>query len=392
MPEEDLTSAVEVPGLSLLFVIGSLGRGGAERQMLVLAAGLQRRGHRVAIMVLDDEGDLTSEAQEQGIDLIRLYERRHLWSAPKVIRFVRGVRKFSPAVVHSYLPKDNARLALVRRFVRPAKIVWGIRASKMDWRKYGLRQTILWPLVTKLSKRADLIISNSWSGAQHHIDIGYPADRITVIPNGIDTEKFRPDKEGGLRFRLHHGIPVDAKVVGMLARFDPLKGQTDFPDILHKILESRPDAFGVIVGAHSESEKSEVLDRASESGVADRLAIIGSTQAPWDALNAFDVLVLPSVTESFPNVVGEALACNVPVAAYDVGDVARLLHGVYEVVPQGDATALSFIVLGLIDNRVMQSGRSLVVRSYSVDSLLNGSALQLAFVVRTSSLKQRPQF
>lgn len=358
--------SAEVGPFSILFVITSLGRGGAERKMILLAAGLIDRGHRVAIALLDGEGDLALEAEAKGVELIRLFTVNRCGPIPKFARFLRAVRKFSPDVVHSYLPRDNARVAVIKPLLALARLVWAIRASDMAWDHYVRAQNALWPVVTRLARRADLIISNSWSGAEHHIKLGYPEDRITVIPNGIDIDKFRPDGDAGIKFRQKNGIPLDAKVVGMLARFDPMKGQTLFLEIVRRVSEDVPNTAGVILGSHKEEQKREVLALADSHGVADGVRIFEATKPPWNALTSFDVLVVPSIFgEGFPNVIGEALACDIPVAAFDTVDSARLVEGVYSTASPRDVETLSRITVDFLRNHFGPQTRKRATHVYS---------------------------
>jgi glycosyltransferase involved in cell wall biosynthesis len=60
---------------------------------------------------------------------------------------------------------------------------------------------MLWPFVVRASRFADLIIANSWAGASYHIEAGYPAEKVVVIPNGVDTDVFHPDPDAGQRYR-----------------------------------------------------------------------------------------------------------------------------------------------------------------------------------------------
>jgi glycosyltransferase involved in cell wall biosynthesis len=340
--KSDLGMAAEEQRFSILFVITHLGRGGAERQMILLASGLQNRGHRVAIALLDDEGDLAQEARELNIDLIPVYQAKRRIRLPKVLRFIAAARRFDPDVVHPYLPRDNARVTLVKPFLKGAKLVWGIRSSNMDCSQYGRKASLMWPVVVRLSPKADLIIANSWSGAEHHIEQGFPKDRIVVIPNGIDTERFKPDPESGKEFRAQNGIPSNVPLIGVLGRFDPKKGQHLFPEILSLVRERHPDVWGVLVGQHTEQQKSTVLGIAQRFGLSERLKIIPASSEPWAVINALDVLVVPSLFgEGFPNVIGEAIACGTPVAAFDVGDAARILEGHSEVAVCGDVRQLA---------------------------------------------------
>lgn len=355
---------------SILFVITSLGRGGAERQMILLAEGLKERGHRLAIALLDAEGDLASEAEAKGVELIRLFTINRCGPIPKFARFRRAVRAFSPDVVHTYLPRDNARVAVIKRLIAPARLVWGIRASDMDWDHYGRTQKALWPLVTRLSRRADLIISNSWTGAQHHSNLGYPADRITVIPNGIDTETFRPNRIEGNSFRFQHNIKPKTKVIGMLARFDPMKGQHQIPAILSQIRSVYPDTLAVLVGHHDSVQRQKLRNIARDFGLENSIIILEPTGSPWAAINSFDVLAVPSIFgEGFPNVVAEAMACNVAVVAFDVGDVSLVLADPSAVATRdsiSDFAQKILIALGKIRKR---ETRSRILKEFSLGSL-----------------------
>jgi glycosyltransferase involved in cell wall biosynthesis len=369
--KRDPAMAAEEQRFKILFVITHLGRGGAERQMILLASGLQERGHRVAIALLDDEGDLAQEARELNIDLIPVYQAKRRIRLPKVLRFIAAARRFDPDVVHPYLPRDNARVTLVKPFLKGAKLVWGIRSSNMDWSQYGRKASLMWPVVVRLSPKADLIIANSWSGAEHHIEQGFPKDRIVVIPNGIDTERFSPDPESGKKFRAQNGIPFDVPLIGVLGRFDPKKGQHLFPEILSLVRERHPDVWGVLVGKHTEQQKSTLLGVAEDFCLGERFKIITASSEPWAVINALDVLLVPSLFgEGFPNVIGEAIACGTPVAAFDVGDAARILEGYTEVAPPSD--------LREITNRascvIAEAARMKVpLGSDSVRNLIDGS-------------------
>ena len=122
--------------LDVLFVISSLDRGGSERQMIILAAGLIGLGHRAKIGTLIKPGSLAEEARERGIPVIDFSG-----GAGSVLRGLLGLRRFvdeeRPDVIHPYLPRDNALVALLKPLLRPSKVIWGVRASDVDLTKYS---------------------------------------------------------------------------------------------------------------------------------------------------------------------------------------------------------------------------------------------------------------
>lgn len=305
-----------------------------------LAAGLVLRGHDTVIALLDHLGDLETEAEGLGVTLERLYRPERL-AVPKVLRFVRLVRRWKPDVVHPYLPRDNALVTLIKPFLGGARLTWGVRASDVDLTKYPRSTRLLWPFVVRASRFADLIIANSYAGARHHVAAGYPEHKMVVIPNGIDTERFRPDPELGRQFREECGIPKNAPVVGMLGRFDPMKGHDEFPAIFARVIHEVPEVFALVVGLHTDEQGQRFRRSCKDLGIAERVVLRQQTSTPEAMLNAIDVLALPSLSEGFPNVVAEAMACGKPVVAYDVGDVRRIVGECGVVVGVRDAARLS---------------------------------------------------
>ena len=89
-------------------------------------------------------------------------------------------------------------------------VVWGVRASRMDFRHYDGVTRVAFRVGARLPRLADVIIVNSEAGRAQHATDGYCGERMVVIPNGIDTERFRPDREAGLKVRAEWGVAVYA--------------------------------------------------------------------------------------------------------------------------------------------------------------------------------------
>jgi glycosyltransferase involved in cell wall biosynthesis len=156
--------------------------------------------------------------------------------------------------------------------------------------------------------------------------IGVPDDKIHVIPNGVDTQKFRPERRSDCRKKL--GIPTNKRVLLSVGGLVALKGM----DLLIrsvKTLEGRNNsgsAYLVIVGDGEQREALENLAR--ELGLADSVRFAGNI--PHDGLrywySAADVFCLASSREGWPNVVLESLACGVPVVATNVGGIPEIIR------------------------------------------------------------------
>lgn len=314
---------VEDTSMRILFVIGRLGRGGSERQMVLLARGLRARGHDARIICLHGEGDLDSEARVAGIPIsIAATHRRSILRS--TISYLKLVREFRPDVIHPYLPESNGRVVATKMLSKPSKIVLGIRASDVDQRLFSRSSRLLFPLVAFVSRWADLCIANSAAGAEFHVAQGYRSDRMRVVPNGVDTSIFRPDASMRDSWRASHGFESSDHVVGFLGRFDPLKRHDFFVQAAGILARSNHDYYFVMCGSMSERDRTELLDLARRAGAGERLSIIGPTDRPAEFLNGIDVLAITSLSEGSPNVLLEAQACGTPVVSTDVGDVRAL--------------------------------------------------------------------
>jgi glycosyltransferase involved in cell wall biosynthesis len=330
--------------VKILFVIGSLQRAGAERQMILTARGLNELGHTVEILCWDSLGALAEEARDQGITVRELKKRTNFFQF-KPYSYIRAVKSFRPQVIYPYLPKQHLRATLLKWFTRPSKIVWGICASEVDWKLYRLRARIFFPMTVLVSRFADLYISNSESGAAYHTSIGYSVDKMIVIPNGIDTEIFRESQVLRVSQRETWGVDNATIVVGMLARFDPLKGQDVFIQAARILKTQLSNCLFVMTGSHTSEQAREFLNQAENLNFSENLLIEQATSHPEKFLNGVDVLVMPSLSEGLPNLLLEGLACRTRMVCTDVGDVALTLAGREFLVPPNEPDLLAEGVL-----------------------------------------------
>ena len=358
--------------LHVVFVISTLGRGGSERQMINLAAELNRRGHRAEIAVLTDEGPMSDQATSAGVPVIKMSRTGRRLSA--LIGLVRYVRQTKPQIVHPYLPRDNALVSLIKPLIKNAILVWGVRSSDVDWVAYKRRTRLFASLVTRVSRSADLVIANSHFGAGHHLDQGYSQKTMLVIPNGIDTATFVPDPQIHHSRRSPTASHEEVAVVGMLGRFDPMKGHDQILDVFAQARQHRADLHLAVVGLHSPQQEHRFLEEVSQRDLDGHVTLEAETSSPADMLNTFDVLVLPSKSEAFPNVVAESLSCGVPIVAFDVGDVKRIVGEFGSVVPRGDNLALARAIVEVLDQKYDRAEmHAHIEQHYSIAALTDRS-------------------
>jgi glycosyltransferase involved in cell wall biosynthesis len=335
---------------NILFLLRSLNLGGAERQLCTLAAGLQESGYSVKIAVFYMGGPLEAEARAMGIQIVDL-KRRGRWDLFHFfLRLVRLIRVEKPDILHSYLQVPNIWSAFVKVVLPHVKIFWGIRASNVAMEKYGWQAQLTDRVESLLARIPDWIICNSHAGMRHAVEKGYPHEKLCVISNGTDTERFFPDRESGLQLRKQWGVEANQKLIGMVGRMDPMKDYPNFLRAASLLVQEREDIRFVCVGGGPDRYIHEYRDLARSLNLERFLIWAGEQGSMLNIYNSLDILALTSAFgEGFSNAIGEAMACGVPCVATDVGDAARLIGTLGEIVPPGDSEALKRGILTLLN-------------------------------------------
>ncbi|MFZ5898693.1 MAG: glycosyltransferase family 4 protein [Bacillota bacterium] len=203
---------------------------------------------------------------------------------------------------------------------------------------------------------------------------GIPADKMTVIHNGIKLSSFKPDSEARHKVRSELGIADEEIIIGTVARFAVQKG---LKYLIQAVAMLGEEGFTrtrlVIVG--DGPLRSELEEEAARCGV--RAIMPGYRNDIPAVLSAFDLFALPSVTEGLPLIVLEAMATGLPVVATSVGGVPEAVaHGTTGLlVPPGDAGALARGMAMLLQypetaKRFGAAGRDRVTREFSEERML----------------------
>jgi glycosyltransferase involved in cell wall biosynthesis len=218
------------------------------------------------------------------------------------------------------------------------------------------------------------VIYNSQAGQRAHERLGYAPRRWAVIPNGFDTDVFRPCAPARGSLRLELGLPDEVQLVGLLARFHPMKDHATFLQAAKIVTAAKPDVHFVAAGAGVDAAPAL-------NNLVDALTLRGRVhllQARRDAprfLAALDVAVSSSYGEAFPNVVGEAMACGTPCVVTDVGDSAQIVGDAGVVVPPRDSVAVAAGILRILDaDRVARDALGRAARERIISEFSLGRA------------------
>ena len=394
-------------------------RGGMERQADTLARGLAGRGHTVTVVTTaHPDGRLSDE--DRGVET--LYVPRTTW------------RKYQPAwwqasydllrARHAQQPYDillsqsagglgylaEARQALGLPSVvilhgssrREVLTAWhGARSPRGLYRLLRLTWRIppLWTRWRRVQPYvAHWIAVSPTIGRESQREIGFPPDRLTVVPNGVDVARLRPDPAAGARLRQRLQLPPDAQIVVMASRLEMEKGVQVALDALARLRTAHPHLYLLVAGA---GVYASTLERRAEVlGLHGHTRFLGYVpHADLPALLAgADLFVMATLgPEGLPMSVLEAEASGLPVVVSDVpGASSALLPGQTGVLfPAGDAAALAGRLAGLLADptrrRVMGAlGRALAERRFSVEAMVTGTEAILEQVTHVQPLPRPP--
>ena len=211
-----------------------------------------------------------------------------------------------------------------------------------------------------------------------HSALGYDAGRMIVVPNGYDFGTFRPEEKARAALRSEWAVNDDTPLIGTVGRFDP---QKDHRNLLRacELLRARGLRFRVALVGRDVTDGIKALNEwVAFHGLVDWVRLLGSRTDIPAVMSALDLYVLPSLSEAFPNVVAEAMACGTPCVVTDVGDASAIVGETGWTVPPGDPQALANVIADVLRLRsdtekwaaMRCDVRSRVVANYGIEAMI----------------------
>ncbi len=302
-----------------------------------------------AVVSGKDEGTIGPRIKELGIPVHALNLNTTFPNPLRTFSLRSLVREFRPHVIQGWMYHGNLMASLASTFAQKPAVFWNIRQSLEDVAEYGWKTAAVIRLGALWSSRPAAIIYNSRSGAMNHQGFGFHNTNQIVIANGFDCDVFRPDENVRNQARAELGIGRDTVVVGLVARYDPLKDHCNFLRAAGLVAGEQPDVRFVMVGKGITKEQPELMTTIAELHLQERVLLLGERQDVERITSAFDIACSASLSEGFSNAIGEAMASGIPCVVTDVGDSAYLVNNTGAIVPARDSHGLAAGILQLIN-------------------------------------------
>lgn len=327
--------------MKLVYVITGLNAGGAESFLASLSRHLTP-DHSIEVISLSSPGQLAPQLEALGIPVTALGMRSGHFSLSGFGCLVKLLRRSKPDVVHTWMYHANLVGGLASRLARVPRLVWSIHHSNLS-RDVNKFSTLLVVRMGALLSHfvPDQIIYVAKIARQAHERRGYARAKAVVIPNGFDIVKFHADAALRADVRNEFGLDDATPLVGVVARFDIQKGHATFVKVAAHLRRLMPSVRFLLAGRDVDSKNPMLMRWLDAERLQDAVLLLGHRTDVNRLMAGLDVLLLPSVGEALPNVVGEAMATGIPCVATDVGDTAMLIDDTGLVSPPGDAVRLS---------------------------------------------------
>jgi glycosyltransferase involved in cell wall biosynthesis len=336
---------------------------GTEIASYNLAMQLAKRGHEVYVITSRDDG-LPGFSQDNGFNVHRvIWPRTRILGNPLFwFKIVLKTRSLKPDLVHAQDLSMGLPAWLIKKILKIPYIVWGRGSDVYLQGRFG-------KLITRVVlKNADaiLVLTEDMRKQLHKISNA----EISVIPNGIDLEKYS---------KVAENLPKEAgrKNILFVGTLYPVKGVRYLIMAMKIVHDALPEARLILVGDGEERGQLTIL--TNQLGISDCVQFVG--KVPHNDVQTFlykaDIFVLPSLSEGFPNVILEAMACGLPIVASRVGGVPDIMkdgvHGYLVEAKEPDKIAEKILILlnnNELREKIAQMNKD-IVKTFGWDNVIH---------------------
>lgn len=321
-------------------MIVGLNVGGAESMLkrLLLSHSDRNDIHHIVIS-LTGLGEIGGQLIDKGLT-VHCLKISSVFNLPIGFLQLRALLKqIHPSIVQTWMYHADLIGGLAARSVGIEAIIWGVRTTHITQGRVTIYIRKICALLSGWLPQ--IILCAARSSCRLHQDIGYKKSKMHVIPNGFSIGDEHNVSVNGNTLRAELGINDNSLLIVSVGRFNPDKDHETFIRAAQRVLAKRPEAKFVLVGRDLDRTNKTLTRSIQNSGIGSAVYLLGHRPDVSSILQCCDVFCLHSITEGFPNVLGEAMACQLPCVTTDVGDARYLLGDDKWVVPPKSPSVLA---------------------------------------------------
>jgi glycosyltransferase involved in cell wall biosynthesis len=307
---------------NFLHLINTLDKGGTERILTNLLKDSPKHFNH-HIVCLSGNGILAKEITDLGYEVTFLNlenKKRVFYSISKLIILC---YKIKPKVINAWM-YHSCLLSILLSFIYTfrATVVWNIRNANLNASLNPKTTIFIAKLNSFFSIFIKTIIYNSSFSKKLHSEIGYSNNKAKVLPNGFDCELFSPKNKKGLwKNKSENDI-----CIGYISRYNAQKDPITFLEAAKIVVSKNANIHFLCFGIGLDDSNPDWKQKINELNLQNNIHSFGINKNTSQWYREFDFFTLSSVGESFPNVIGEALASGIPIIATDAGDIKDIIE------------------------------------------------------------------
>ena len=361
-------------------MIVGLKTGGAERMLFRLVTTHTAQCHAEHLVISLTDGGSTKELLEKHRLKVYCLGAR-LSNFPVVLcKLYFLIRRVKPDIVQTWMYHSDLLGGLAAKMAGVKSIIWGVRSG--DIGASGFHLTVLLRSVCAVlsSRLPSAIVFASYKSLDIHKELGYRCRSMEVISNGFrfaDTGRMENSPRKFLTRELAEVKEASSRVITLVARDHPIKGVNYFVEAATLLAIEDDSYFFVLVGKGIDRDNVELVRRIYDAGLSAKCLLLGERSDILDILADSDLCCMASLSESFPNVVVEAMSVGTPCVVSDVGDAAIIVGEAGFVVQPGDSRAMfkaidQYFQLPVPSRlQLRRAAKQRVTKKYSMERCIN---------------------
>ena len=359
----------------IIHIITGLNNGGAEMMLYKLLQGIDRKKFNLEVISMIDQGVMGSKIEALGIKVHTLNMKRGIPSFSGILK-ARKICK-NTDYIQSWMYHADLLSFLIGKMTLRKNVIWGIRHSNLERGKNKKSLLVIAKINAFLSTFVNAIISCSIVAKEVHINYGFNKENIVVIPNGFSINEYHYNKQAKSKLLTEFNIPPGTILLTNVARWNILKDHKTALESLAILKKERADLLFLFVGTEISAENKDLSVLINERGLKDDVLLLGRREDIPNIMSATDVYVSSSSGEGFPNVIGEAMACETVCVVTNVGDSAYIVGDTGRVVNRGDSVELAMEIKSLLSlkekdrNFLAGKARQRIIDNFEISNVVS---------------------
>lgn len=327
-------------------IIVGLSNGGAEMMLYKLLKYSNMNEYDFQVISMMDEGVMGKRIKELGIPIYTLNMKRGIPSFKSILKTIKICKKTD--LIQTWMYHADLLGFIVAKILKK-RIIWGIHHSNLEKDKNKKSTLFIAKLNAFLSKWVNTVISCSIVAKKNHIKYGYSSKNIKVIPNGFELEKFYYIKDAKDKLSEEFPIIKNKLIFSLVARYEILKDHRTCLEAMKIIKEKINQKFILLLcGTNINQENKELINLITKNKLENNVLLLDRRNDIPIIMSATDIYISSSSGEGFPNVIGEAMACETPCVVTNVGDSAYIVGNTGRIVERQNPEKLANEIIDFI--------------------------------------------